>query len=410
MTSTDGGFYSATDADSARPDGAPEEGWFYTWTPAEIEAVVDADSARAVEAWYGVTAEGNFDGRNVLHTGREPAAVAAALEITPEQLAQRIAAAREKLYAARLARPAPLRDDKILAAWNGLTISAFARAGFALDEPRYLEIARRGADFALTRLRDEGRLLRAWQGDRAAGPAFAEDYAFLIAALLDLYEASPDPRWLREARSLQTQLDAHYADARGGGYFGTADDQEKLLAREKPGQDGALPSANSVAALNLLRLSELLGDDAYRERALGIFAAMDERLSAAPGAFGELLLALDYLWDPTKEVVIVAPASGEAPTAMLAPLRTSFAPNRVVARVTQGADLDAHAALVPLVEGKRAIAGQATAYVCQNRVCSLPTSDPATFARQLAQVSPLESPPEARPDSRADGPGDRKQK
>jgi uncharacterized protein YyaL (SSP411 family) len=390
MTSADGGFYSATDADSPTPTGESEEGWFFTWTPAEIEAAVGADDARTLAAWYGVTPEGNFEGRNIFHTWRTPAVVAAELEKSPEQLASEVAAAREKLYNARLERPAPLRDDKILSAWNGLMISAFARAGFAFDAPRYLEIARRAANFVLGEMRDEGRLRRAHQGSRASGPAFLEDYAFMIAALLDLYEASPDPRWLREALSLQTILDTHYADNEGGGYFKTGDDHEKLLAREKPNRDGAEPSGNSIAALNLLRLTEFTGDDAHRARAMLLFSAMEARFSAQPSAFGELLLALDYHWDATKEVVIVAPESRDAVPEMLAPLRSVFAPNRIVAVVTQGADLDAHAELVPLIEGKRAIAGKVTAYVCENRVCAYPTSDPKTFERQLNEVRPAE--------------------
>jgi uncharacterized protein YyaL (SSP411 family) len=390
MTSPDGGFYSATDADSPTPGGESEEGWFFTWTPAEIEAVVGADDARVLAAWYGVTPEGNFEGRNIFHTWRTPAAVATEFEMSPEQLASEVATAREKLYAARLERPAPLRDDKILAAWNGLMISAFARAGFAFDEPRYLEIARRAADFVLGKMREEGRLRRAHQGPRASGPAFLEDYAFMIAALLDLYEASPDPRWLREALSLQAVLDAHYADGEGGGYFKTSDDHEKLLAREKPDRDGAVPSGNSIAALNLLRLTEFTGDDAHLARAMLLFSALETRFSAQPSAFGELLLALDYHWDATKEVVIVAPASRDAVPEMLAPLRRVFSPNRIVALVTQGVDLDAHAELVPLVGGKRAIAGKVTAYVCENRVCAYPTSDPKTFERQLREVHPVD--------------------
>jgi uncharacterized protein YyaL (SSP411 family) len=388
MTSPGGGFYSATDADSTTPEGESEEGWFFTWTPDEIESVLGADAARSVAAWYGVRPEGNFEGRNIFHTWRTPAVVATELGISPEQLATRIATAREKLYTARLARPAPLRDDKILAAWNGLMISAFARAGFSFDEPRYLEIARRAADFVLAKMRDDGRLLRAHQGTRASGPAFLEDYTFVIAALLDLYEASPDPRWLREALALQSVLDTHYADNEGGGYYKVGDDHEKLLAREKPNRDGAVPSGNSVAALNLLRLTEFTGDDDHRARAMLLFSAMEARFSNSPSAFGELLLALDYHWDATKEVVIVAPPSRDSVSELLAPLRTAFVPNRIVAVVTQGPDLDAHAELVPLVSGKRAIAGKATAYVCENQVCAYPTSDPKTFERQLRAVKP----------------------
>ncbi len=388
MTSPEGGFYSATDADSLNGEGEPEEGWFFTWTPQEIEAVLGVERAACVNAFFGVTPGGNHEGRSVLHREREPAELALELGIEPDHLLATVRAAREPLYEVRARRPAPLRDEKILAAWNGLMISAFAQAGFSLDEPAYTETARRAARFVLERMRKDGRLLRTFQGGRADGPAFLEDYAFLIGALIDLYEADPDPRWLHEALSLQETLDAHYADESGGGYFNNADDHERLLAREKPGQDGALPSGNSVAALNLLRLTELTGDDRYRERASMLFTAFHETLTQSPAALSEMLLALDFELEPTKEIVVIRPPSGGDLATMLAPLRSAHLPNRILVVATEGEDLSAHSAAVPLVAGKLAQEGKVTAYVCENRVCKRPTTDPEIFAGQIRPSAP----------------------
>jgi uncharacterized protein YyaL (SSP411 family) len=388
MTSPEGGFYSATDADSLNAEGEAEEGWFFTWTPQEIEAVLGVERASHVNAYFGVTPGGNHEGRNVLHREREPAELALELGTEPDQLLATVRAAREPLYQARTRRPAPLRDQKILAAWNGLMISAFAQAGFSLEEPAYTETARRAAHFVLEQMRKDGRLPRTFTDGRASGPAFLEDYAFLIAALLDLYEADADPYWLHQALSLQETLDAHYADDVGGGYFNNADDHERLLAREKPSQDGALPSGNSVAALNLLRLAELTGDDRYHERASMLFSAFHETLTRSPTALSEMLLALDFELEPTKEIVVIRPPSGGDLATMLAPLRSTHLPNRILVVVTEGEELSAHAAAVPLVAGKLALEGKVTAYVCENRVCKHPTTDPEIFAGQIRAPAP----------------------
>jgi uncharacterized protein YyaL (SSP411 family) len=385
MTSPDGGFYSATDADSLDPDGKSVEGWFFTWTPEEIEAVVGAQQAPYVNAYYGVTSAGDLEGRSVLRRERDPAELADSLGVEREELLSIIRGARERLYQARARRPAPLRDEKMLAAWNGLMISAFAQAGFALDEPAHIEAARRAARFVLGEMRENGRLLRTFQGGSAGGPAFLEDYAFLIAGLLDLYEADPDVGWLREALSLQETLDTHYADETGGAYFNNADDQERLLAREKPSQDGAVPSGNSIAARNLLRLAQLTGDDLHRERAASLFSAFHELLTRAPTAVSEMLLALDFQLEPTKEIAVIRPPSGGDLAGMLAPLRAAHLPNRVLAIATEGDDLRAHSAAVPLLAGKLTREGKVTAYVCENRVCDRPTTDPEVFASQLRQ-------------------------
>ena len=383
MTSTGGGFYSATDADSISDSGEAKEGWFFTWTSAELQAALGEALTEVVTAYYGVTPGGTYEGRNILHAWREPGVVADELGMTRKALEQRLASARKKLYSTRSRRTAPLRDGKILVGWNGLMISAFAQAGFALNDPGYTDRGQAAARYILDEMRVEGRLRRVSLDGKVAGPAFLEDHAFLIAGLLDLYEADPDPRWVREAIGLQAALDSRYADTAGGGYYTTAADGERLLTREKPGQDGALPSGNSIEAMNLLRLADLTGDESYRETAGMIFSAFYDSLAAKPTGVSEMMLALDYHLENARQIVLVQPTQGGDPEAMLRPLRSTFLPNRVVSIVREGVDLGAHAKLVPLVKGKTAQDGEVTAYVCKNRVCRYPTSDPKVFAKQL---------------------------
>ncbi len=380
LLSPEGAFYSATDADSRGPDGKPHEGWFFTWTPAEIEAVLGADRARPVLAYYGVTAKGNFEGRNILFAARPDA---------PPGLA----ALRDQLYAARRKRPAPLRDEKILTAWNGLAISAFARAGLILGDDQYTAVAARAASFVLTRLERDGRLLRSWKDGRAQHKAYLEDYAFLTAALLDLFEAAGEPRWLENALRLDAVVERHYEDREAGGFFRTADDHEGLLAREKPAHDGAEPSGSSVAVLNLLRLHALTTRDAYRQRAERALRALGAPLERNPAAFGELLLAVDFWLDAPKELVLVAPTDRSQLEPFLAALRSVYFPNRVLAAAA-GSAVARLARLAPVAERKQALKGRATAYVCERGVCDLPVQDPAAFLRRLAQrTSPASAAP-----------------
>ncbi len=390
MTAPGGAFYSATDADSSDPKGESHEGWFFTWTPAELERALGADDARVVSAYYGVEAGGNFEGRTILHTSRSAVEVAGDLGIGESALRVILERARARLYEVRLERPKPFRDDKILVAWNGLMISAFARAGFALDDSAYVETAERAAEFILREMRSEGELSRMYQDGEASGPAFLEDYAFLSAALLDLYEADADPRWLVQAMGLQRVIDSFYWDKKRGGYFRTAEDHERLIAREKPGRDAALPSGNSIAALNLLRLAEFTQNPAYLEGAGQLLSAFSSILERAPMALSEMLIALDYHLGQTKEIIVVRPASAQDHGELLAPLRSSYVPNRIISLVTEGPDQEALAELVPLVSGKVARNGRVTAYVCEDRVCELPTSDPEVFARQIQKVKRLE--------------------
>ncbi len=390
MTSPEGAFYSATDADSLAPSGHREEGWFFTWTPDEIEAVLGKEQARIVTTYYDVTRAGNFDGRNILRVPRSLVEAARELGQPLEMVHGSIDASRERLHAARDERPHPLRDDKILTAWNGLMIGAFARASFVLADERYAEHGARAADFILTRMRKNGRLLRSYKDGQARHDAYLDDYAFLISGLLDLFEAMGDPRWLREALSLDAQLEARYEDKEHGGYFLTSDDHEPLLAREKPAYDGAEPSGNSVQALNLLRLHELTTDDRFRQRAERTLRAFGVPLAAGPAALSEMLLAADFQLDMAKEIVIVTPHSRREAEPLLAKLRATFLPNRVLVVAVEGADLAAQSQVVPLLRGKATRNGQATANVCEKRVSKLPTWDPEVFLKQLRVVERLD--------------------
>jgi uncharacterized protein YyaL (SSP411 family) len=393
MTSPQGAFFSATDADSMTPHGESEEGWFFTWTPDEIEEVLGSERASEVTAYYGVTDRGNFESRNIFRTWRSDGEVAKELGITVPTLHGNLEQSRQKLYDVRSLRPPPLRDDKILVAWNGLMISAFARAGFAFDDIDFINSAAASASFILERMFREGRLDRVYQDGQSAGPAFLEDYAFLIKGLLDLYEAQPDPRWLESAIELQAVLDRLYRDDDGGGYFKTATDAEKLLAREKTGRDGAIPSGNSIAALNLLRLHEFTGKADYSESVNMLFSSYSDELSQGTLSLSEMYIALDFQLDTPKEVIVVSAAhptaaDRKALDAMLAPLRSAFLPNRIVSVVREGEELTAHAKLSPMLRDKRAIGGKVTAFVCENRVCQYPTSSPSEFAKQIDKVNP----------------------
>jgi len=378
-----GAFYSATDADS---EG--EEGLFFVWTPAQLDKVLGPADAKLVAGVYDVTKPGNFEGRNILNLQLSWPELGKRHKSDPEALRRRLRGLLDKLYAHRKGRVPPLRDDKILTSWNGLLIGTLASAGFALAEPRYTRAAGEAADYILTRMRSEdGRLLRSAFADRARFVAYLDDYAFFIAGLLELFEATGQARWLRHALDLQGKLDAHYADTKDGGYFTTAADAPSLLARGKPDYDGAEPSGNSVAALNLVRLWALTGDGGWRGRAMAAIGAFSARLGRWPLAMSELLLAVEMFHWPPREIVIVRPAG--TPVSVTEPLlrvlRTTFMPHKVVLQVEQGAGIKALSALTPLVRDKVARGGKPTAYVCVQGTCKLPTTDPKTLRKQLLE-------------------------
>jgi uncharacterized protein YyaL (SSP411 family) len=373
MTSPDGAYYSATDADSLNDRGEREEGWFFTWTPNELVRELGAERARVCTAAWNITARGNFEGRSILWRPRPLADVAKDLDIPIEDVARALTEAKETLYRVRNARPLPLRDEKILAAWNGLTISAFARASFVLDEPRYKTIASTAAAFVLDKMRgDDGRLWRTFKDGTAKNAGTLEDHAFMLQACLDTFEATGAPRWLDDARALERIVALHFADAANGGFYLAPDDASELLARAKPSHDGAEPSGNSVHALNLARLAALLDDAALRTRAERTVRAFGQVLRRHPAAMAEMLLALEMLHAVPKEIVVVARDLDAADVrALLQPLRTAFLPNRVL---VQARAADALASVVPHLQGRVAVDDKPTVYVCERRACKLPAT------------------------------------
>ncbi len=391
----EGGFASATDADSVPPGGGePEEGRFFTWTPREVQDALGTELAELAARRWGVTPAGHLEGRSVLHVAVSVETLSRQTGRSPEELHAALASSRERLLEVRARRPAPLRDDKVVLGWNALAVSAFARAAVAWGEQRYLVRAERAARFLLESLRDEwGRLRRSWRLGRARHEAALTDYALLVAALLDLFEADADPRWLREVVRIQTQQEERFADVEHGGYFLTPADGERLLVRDKPDHDGALPSGNSVAARNLLRLAAWTGEAKWRRRAETTVAAFGELLSSRPDALPEMLRALDWLDEGGAEVLLLAPPGRGA---SLQPLRDAlgrrFEPNQVALALSADR-LGALTSLVPWLHGKEAIGGRPTAYVCEEGRCELPAFDPSSFVARLeARRRPLQDP------------------
>jgi len=372
MRGPEGGFYSALDADS---EG--EEGRFYTWTPAELSAVLGAERAAEVGARYGVSEAGNFEGRNILHL----AGGAAAAE--PEGLAE----ARRKLYEARAQRVWPGLDDKRLAAWNALMLGALAEAGAVLERDDYLDAARQCADFVLDRMRADAfaesdamrneqrtrHLLRTYKDGEARLNAYLEDHAFLLEALLTLYEATLEPRWFEQARALAETTIERFGDAERGGFFSTSSDHEELIARRKEIGDHPIPSGNSAAALGLLRLEALTGERRYGEWAAGVLRLFAKAAPRRPDAFAHLLRALDFDLAPVKEVALV----GDDLAELAATVRSEHRPHLVLAGGPEGADAP------PLLQERSAVEGKPTAYVCEHFACQAPTTDPGALASLL---------------------------
>ena len=384
MTHPRGGFFSATDADSPAPSGHDEEGWFFTWTQQELSAVLGEERAARFGRYYGVQPSGNFEGRTILSTqGRTLEGIAKELGTTAEGLDAELVLARTELYESRKHRPPPGLDDKIVLAWNGLMIEAFARGGAVLDEPDYTARAAAAAEFALAELRrSDGRLVRSWRGGPGDADGVLDDHVFLISGLLELFETTWEPRWLAEAVAVQAIVDDHFGEP-GGGWYMTADDAEELLVRSRPDWDGAMPSGNSTGALNLLRLAELTGDDGYRQRAVQVIEAFGQPLASNPVGLPKMLCAADYARGPTKEIIVVVPSRTSEAAPFLAELRKAWLPDRIVVVAREGDQEMAR--LVPLVANRSCRDGRATAYVCQGGVCKLPTTDPVEFAGLLRE-------------------------
>ena len=346
----EGGFASALDADS---EGV--EGRFYVWTVDEVREALGPLADTAIEH-FGMTPQGNFEGANVpVRATSDP---------------ERLDEIKAGLLAVRERRVRPGLDDKRLTAWNALMISALADAGAALGEPRYVEAARAAAEFVLRDLRPDGRLLRTYNQGRAHLDAYLEDHAFLLEALLTLYEATFDPRWFGEARALADEVLDRFADRERGGFFSTADDHEALIARRKDLEDHPIPSGSSSAAFGLLRLARLTGEGRYEDAAIGHVRLLHTLAPQHPGAFGHLLSAIDFLHAEVREVALV----GDDRAPLEAVVRESFRPHVVLA----GGQPDG----VPLLAGREPVEGRAAAYVCERFACRRPVTEPADL-RQL---------------------------
>ena len=371
-----GAFHSAEDADS---EG--EEGLFYVWTMDELVEVLGAQDAHLVALAYGADDEGNFreeatgvqTERNILHRPLDQRERLLRENLDPDEVLERMPALLEKLMAVRVDRVRPFLDDKVLTDWNGLMIAALASGAKAFDAPRYRDAAARAADFVLTNLvRQDGRLVKRWRAGDADHDAMLEDHAFLAWGLVELYEATGEVRWLREAQRIADLALEHFWDDAGGGFFLSPDDGETLFVRAKDVYDGAIPSGNSVMALVLARLARMTGRVAYEERAWGVLEAFSGQLQRMASGHTQLLLALDFLRGPSSEVVVVS--GGDGPEAEVASrIFRPFLPRKVVLHLHAGAkglkELAPYAAELPASED-----AAATLFVCREFTCSAPTT------------------------------------
>jgi uncharacterized protein YyaL (SSP411 family) len=369
-----GGFYSAQDADS---EG--EEGRFFVWSPDEIDAAIGPELGRIARGYFAVTDEGNFEGKNILWRPRDGADVARELGTRGGALRTAIDDARAKLLAARERRVRPGLDDKVLTSWNALMLKAFAEAGAALDRSDYVDIAQRNAEFLLRELVRDGRLLRTWRAGEAKLSGYLEDYAYLIDALLSLYEATFEQRWLEEAVTLADAMIVLFWDAGNGFFFDTGLDHEQLLIRPRDIFDNATPSGGAAAALALLRLAVFTGKHEYETYAVSSLRSVRDVMPRMPSGFAHWLCALDFYLSTPKEIVVIGPREHEATRALLRVAHERYLPNRAIA----GADAPVADGMSPLLAGRELVDGRPTAYVCEHGACQLPVTEPDALAAQL---------------------------
>jgi uncharacterized protein len=376
MTSVEGGFYSAEDADS---EG--EEGKFYVWTPEELETALDPEEASLAARYWDVTARGNFEGKNILHVARPPEAVADEFGLSKEELWNRMTGIRAKLFAVREERVRPGRDEKILAAWNGLMLRSFALAARVTAREDYLEAAVKNATFILEKLKEDGRIHRSYKDGRARFNGYLEDYAMVADGLVGLYEATFETRWLVEADALMDAVSELFWDEEKRVFYDTPADHEELVTRPRDIYDNAAPSGTSVATEVLLKLALFLDRNDYSQRARDVLRELAGGMEKVPGGFGRLLCALDFSASEPREVAIVGDQRSPDTRALLGAVYSGYLPNKVVAG--RDPDDDEAGGLIPLLAQRPARAGKATAYVCVQYACQTPTTDPDELTRQL---------------------------
>ncbi len=376
LTSERGGFYSAEDADS---EG--EEGKFYTWTKTEVLETLGPEDGEWFVKTFHFEEEGNYldeathekTGTNIPHLRADLA----------DGERERVEALRAKLFERRETRIHPQKDDKILTDWNGLMISAYAKAAQVLGDEGYVATATKAADFVLATLRTgDGRLLKRYRQGEAGLTAHLEDYAFLVRGLLDLYETTFETGYFEAALALQKVIDERFWDEAEGGYFTVADDAEALIVRAKKLYGGAIPSGNAVAIGNLARLHRMTGDPAHATRAEALVKAFSGEIAAQPSAYADALCGLDFLLGPTREIVIAGEKDASDTRAMIAELRKGFRPNQVVLLRTPE-NAEALATLAPYTGTQNSLGGKATAYVCRDFACDIPTTEVAKMVASL---------------------------
>ncbi|MBL4665042.1 MAG: thioredoxin domain-containing protein [Nitrospinaceae bacterium] len=368
MTGPQGGFYSAEDADS---EG--EEGTFYVWSDAELKKVLTLEEYQQAIKVFGVTPQGNFEvtGENILHLSKGVSwEESSSLEV--KNLSKKLLQFREK-------RERPFKDDKVLTAWNGLMISAMAKAAQVFQDEVYLRAAQKSAQFIKANLYKNGKLARRFRDSEAKFTASLDDYAYLIQGLVDLYEADFDEQWLGWANVLQKKQDELFWDKESGGYYFSEAKGSLLPGRNRNFEDNARPNSNAVSALNLLKLYNFTLHKPYRDKAKNIFTLAGEMMSRSHNAFAQMFIALDFYLDKSKEVVVVGPKQSKEKDAILRMLRTEFLPNKTVGYIPPDSKSS-----FPVLENKVTAEGRTIVYVCENNVCKFPTED-LKKARQLVR-------------------------
>lgn len=376
MTDPLGGFYSTQDADS---EGV--EGKFFVWSADEIKELLGERDAALFAAYYNVTEAGNFEDENILNVARDLSEVAAAENVTPEQLREVLEKGRKKLFAAREKRVKPARDEKVLTAWNGLMLASFAEAAAILNRPDYKEVAKRNARFVLDNLSRDGLLLRTYKEGQAKLNAYLEDYAFYIDGLVTLYETTGELEWFKEACALTDTMIDEFWDDEEGGFFFTGRSHEELIVRAKDFFDNATPAGNSVAAETLLRIGLLADNSDYQRRAATLLRLTAAAVRRYSSGFGRMLCAFDFYLAAPREIAIIGTSGSADTAALLEQVWRPYLPNKVVA---QASPVDAEATgLIPLLRNRPQINGEASAYVCENFTCKEPVTAAQDLASQL---------------------------
>jgi uncharacterized protein YyaL (SSP411 family) len=384
MTSSEGAYFSTQDADS---EGV--EGKFFVWSKEEIETLLGHDDAELFSSIYDVTPQGNWEGHNILHLSRGLEVDAKMLSVPTEKLRARLQPCKQKLLEGRNKRVWPGRDEKILTSWNALMIGSFAKAAQVLEMPQYAQAASRAADFLLTTMRRaDGRLYRtSFAGMAPKLNGYLEDYAYLIDALVTLYEATFEPRWIASAVDLSQIMIEQFWDSAEGGFFYTGNDHEVLIARNKDPHDNATPSGNAMAVTGLLRLAKLTGDADFFNKAKQTLELFRPLMARSPSAAGQMLIALDFYLGPVQEVALVGDAANPGVIEALRCLRRSFRPHQVLAWKPKGDTAQDAEELLPLLKGRSDL-GDVTAYLCENFTCQAPIVGAQELSRRIAVTGP----------------------